>query len=68
MTTRTPASLPLDDQPEALIRRMRLPHMRRTAPEVLATAKAQRFLSRRSSVGVTTVGHDVVSYNFHGSC
>lgn len=27
----------------ALLRRMRLPHMRRAAPEVLATAKAQRW-------------------------
>ena len=43
MTTRTPTPPPLDDQLEALLRRMRLPHIRRAAPEVLATAKAQRW-------------------------
>ena len=43
MTTRTPAPPPLDPDLEALLRRMRLPHIRRTAPEVLATAKAQRW-------------------------
>ena len=43
MTTRTPAPPPLDSELEALLRRMRLPHIRRTAPEVLATAKAQRW-------------------------
>jgi DNA replication protein DnaC len=43
VTTRTPAPPPLDAQLEALLRRMRLPHIRRAAPEVLATAKAQRW-------------------------
>jgi DNA replication protein DnaC len=43
VTTRTPTPPPLDDQLEALLRRMRLPHIRRAAPEVLATAKAQRW-------------------------
>jgi DNA replication protein DnaC len=43
MTTPLPAAPPLDGQLEALLRRMRLPHMRRTAPEVLATARAQRW-------------------------
>ncbi|HUG86075.1 MAG TPA: IS21-like element helper ATPase IstB [Euzebya sp.] len=43
MTTRTPTPPPLDEDLEALLRRMRLPHMRRTAPEVLATARAQRW-------------------------
>lgn len=43
MSTRTPVSPPLDAALEALLRRMRLPHMRRIAPEVLATAKAQRW-------------------------
>ena len=43
MTTRTPTPPPLDQQLEALLRRMRLPHIRRAAPEVLATAKAQRW-------------------------
>jgi len=33
----------LDDALETLLRRMRLPHIRRAAPEVLATAKAQRW-------------------------
>lgn len=43
MTTRTPTPPPLDPTLEALLRRMRLPHIRRNAPEVLATAKAQRW-------------------------
>lgn len=43
MTTRTPVPPPLDPELEALLRRMRLPHIRRNAPEVLATAKAQRW-------------------------
>jgi hypothetical protein len=34
---------PLDDELERLLRRMRLPHIRRVAPEVLATVKAQRW-------------------------
>jgi DNA replication protein DnaC len=38
-----PAAPPLDPGLEQLLRRMRLPHMRRIAPEVLATAKAQRW-------------------------
>jgi DNA replication protein DnaC len=33
----------LDARLQALLRRMRLPHVRRVAPEVLATAKAQRW-------------------------
>ena len=43
MTTPTPLPPPLDADLEALLRRMRLPHIRRTAPEVLATARAQRW-------------------------
>jgi DNA replication protein DnaC len=43
VTTRAPAPPPLDDGLEQLLRRMRLPHIRRAAPEVLATAKAQRW-------------------------
>jgi DNA replication protein DnaC len=43
VTTRSPTPPPLDDDLEALLRRMRLPHIRRSAPEVLATAKAQRW-------------------------
>jgi len=38
-----PAAPPLPDDLEALLRRLRLPHIRRLAPEVLATAKAQRW-------------------------
>jgi hypothetical protein len=34
---------PLDAGLEQLLRRMRLPHMRAVAPEVIATAKAQRW-------------------------
>ncbi|HEU5003241.1 MAG TPA: IS21-like element helper ATPase IstB [Actinomycetota bacterium] len=33
----------LPEELEALTRRLRLPHLRRSAPEVLATAKAQRW-------------------------
>ena len=38
-----PAAPPLEPGLEQLLRRMRLPYMRRAAPEVLATAKAQRW-------------------------
>ena len=34
---------PLPDDLEQLLRRLRLPHIRRLAPEVIATAKAQRW-------------------------
>ena len=40
---RTPEPPPLPDDLEALLRRLRLPHIRRAAPEVLATARAQRW-------------------------
>ena len=40
---RAPESPPLDAELEGLLRRMRLPHIRRAAPEVLATARAQRW-------------------------
>jgi len=40
---RTPEAPPLPDDLEALLRRLRLPHIRRAAPEVLATARAQRW-------------------------
>jgi hypothetical protein len=42
VTAAAPAPPPLDDGLDQLMRRMRLPRMRRTAPEVIATAKAQR--------------------------
>ncbi|HVM26981.1 MAG TPA: IS21-like element helper ATPase IstB [Mycobacteriales bacterium] len=38
-----PAAPPLPADLEALLRRLRMPHTRRLAPEVLATAKAQRW-------------------------
>ncbi|MEN3267153.1 IS21-like element helper ATPase IstB [Pseudonocardia sp.] len=38
-----PAAPPLPDDVETLLRRLRLPHVRRHAPEVIATAKAQRW-------------------------
>ena len=37
------AAPPLPEDLEALLRRLRLPHIRRHAPEVVATAKAQRW-------------------------
>jgi DNA replication protein DnaC len=43
MTTPTPQAPPLDSELEALLRRMRLPHIRRVGPEVLATARSQRW-------------------------
>jgi DNA replication protein DnaC len=43
VTAAAPAPPPLDAGLEQLLRRMRLPHMRRAAPEVIATAKAQRW-------------------------
>ena len=38
-----PAAPPLPAELEALARGLRLPHLRRAAPEVLATARAQRW-------------------------
>jgi DNA replication protein DnaC len=43
MTTTLPAPPPLPADLEGLLRRMRLPYLRAAAPEVLATAKAQRW-------------------------
>jgi DNA replication protein DnaC len=43
VTTHAPAPPALDAGLERLLRRMRLPHIRRVAPDVLATAKAQRW-------------------------
>ena len=39
----TPVPPPLPAELEALLRRLRLPSLRRAAPEVLATARAQRW-------------------------
>ncbi|RNI16617.1 IS21-like element helper ATPase IstB [Flexivirga caeni] len=38
-----PAAPPLPDDVETLLRRLRLPHIRALAPEVVATAKTQRW-------------------------
>ncbi len=43
IATGVPSAPPLPDDLEALLRRLRLPHIRRHAPQVLATAKAQRW-------------------------
>jgi DNA replication protein DnaC len=40
---RGPAPPPIPAQLDAMLRRMRLPYLRKAAPEVLATAKAQRW-------------------------
>ena len=40
---RTPSAPPLDTELERLLKRMRLPYIRRAAPELLATAKSQRW-------------------------
>ena len=42
-TLGVPSAPPLPEDLEALLRRLRLPHIRRHAPEVVATAKAQRW-------------------------
>ena len=42
MTVKAPPPAPLCEELEKLLRRLRLPYVRRLAPEVLATAKAQR--------------------------
>ena len=43
MTVKPPAPPPLPSELEQLPRRMRLPYIRRAAPEVIATATAQRW-------------------------
>jgi DNA replication protein DnaC len=43
VTTTVPAPPPLDAELEGLLRRMRLPHIRKAAPSVLATARSQRW-------------------------
>ncbi len=43
MTVKPPAPPPLPDVLDRLLRRLRLPYVRRAAPEVLATANAQRW-------------------------
>jgi DNA replication protein DnaC len=43
MTVKTPAAPPLPTELDALLRRLRMPYVRRAAPEVIATATAQRW-------------------------
>ena len=43
MTVKTPAPPPLPDELERLLHRLRLPYVRRAAPEVIATATSQRW-------------------------
>ncbi|MGB6164600.1 MAG: IS21-like element helper ATPase IstB [Pseudonocardiaceae bacterium] len=43
MVVTPPAAPPLPDELTALLRRMRLPYLRAAAPEVLATARSQRW-------------------------
>ncbi|GEO97588.1 IS21-like element helper ATPase IstB [Kocuria turfanensis] len=42
-TTTAPAAPPLPDDLTAVLKRMRMPYLRTAAPEVLATARAQRW-------------------------
>ena len=43
MAVTAPAAPPLPDELTAVLRRMRLPYLRAAAPDVLATARAQRW-------------------------
>ena len=43
MSTTTPAAAPLPADLEQLLRRLRMPHTRAAAPDVLATARSQRW-------------------------
>ena len=43
MSAPAPTAPPLPDDLEALLRRLRMPHARRLAPDLLATARAQRW-------------------------
>ena len=43
MTVKTPPAPALPDELTVLLRRMRLPYLRTAAPDVLATARAQRW-------------------------
>lgn len=42
-SSKRPAAPPLPEELQVVLRRMRLPYVRAAAPEVLATAKAQRW-------------------------
>ena len=43
MTVKTPPPPPLPDELDRLLRRLRLPYVRRAAPEVIANATSQRW-------------------------
>lgn len=43
MTVSTPPAPPIPDELERLCRRLRLPYLRKHAPEVIATATSQRW-------------------------
>ncbi len=43
MTVKPPAPPPLPDELDRLLRRLRMPYVRRAAPEVIATAASQRW-------------------------
>jgi DNA replication protein DnaC len=43
LTPAAPVPPPLPDALDAVLRRMRFPYLRKAAPEVLATARAQRW-------------------------
>ena len=43
MTVKPPAPPPLPDELDRLLRRLRMPYVRRAAPEVIATANSQRW-------------------------
>ena len=43
MTVKTPLAPPLPDELDRLLRRLRMPYVRRAAPEVIATAASQRW-------------------------
>jgi DNA replication protein DnaC len=43
MTVKTPAPPPLPDELDRLLRRLRMPYVRKAAPDVIATATAQRW-------------------------
>src|SRR5205823_12945606 len=43
MTVKPPAPPPLPDELDRLLRRLRMPYVRRAAPDVIATATSQRW-------------------------
>jgi DNA replication protein DnaC len=62
MTRPTPPAIP--DELEALLRRMRLPYLRKAAPDVLATARAQRWDPAevlRVLIGEEVIGRDAAT-------